>query len=147
MDPNSIANLDPKLRETYERVMGATTPAATAGSANPPILSQADTSAATQTSVNPEAPAVASAETLSSQLSPALPPQPTPQPSGTPPATNTFQAEPTPQPFASPAAINQAAQGQETSSLVRLLYVFGALLFFIVYVFFWIKVFNYKLPF
>jgi hypothetical protein len=49
------------------------------------------------------------------------------------------------QPLSSPATVAQTEGG--TSSVVKLLYVFGGIVFFIVYVFFWIKIFDYQLPF
>ena len=48
------------------------------------------------------------------------------------------------EPLPSPAAVNQAAP-HETSALLKVLYIVGAVIFFAVYTIFWIKVFN--LPF
>lgn len=63
-------------------------------------------------------------------------------PSETPnfaPATSTFT-----QPLPSPASVNQE-EHHETSPLIRVLYIIGAVVFFAIYTIFWIKVFN--LPF
>ncbi len=48
------------------------------------------------------------------------------------------------QPLPSPATVNQAAE-HETSPLLKVLYIIGAVVFFAVYTIFWIKIFN--LPF
>ena|ERR1700722_9054937 len=48
------------------------------------------------------------------------------------------------EPLPSPAAVNQSAP-HETSALLKVLYIVGAVIFFAVYTIFWIKVFN--LPF
>ncbi|HWY79046.1 MAG TPA: hypothetical protein VNW29_01685 [Candidatus Sulfotelmatobacter sp.] len=46
----------------------------------------------------------------------------------------------------SPSEINQATP-HEASSLLRVLYIIGAVIFFAIYTFFWIKVFNLPIPF
>jgi hypothetical protein len=61
----------------------------------------------------------------------------TPQPTT---FTDTMQ-----QPLPSPAAVNQGLQ-KETSPLLRVLYIVGAVIFFIIYTIFWIKIFNLPLP-
>lgn len=48
------------------------------------------------------------------------------------------------QPLPSPAEVNQPAH-HETSALLRVLYIIGAVIFFAIYTIFWVKVFN--LPF
>lgn len=48
------------------------------------------------------------------------------------------------QPLPSPAEVNQSAH-HESSALLRVLYIVGAVVFFAIYTIFWIKVFN--LPF
>jgi hypothetical protein len=48
------------------------------------------------------------------------------------------------QPLPSPAEVNNAGP-QETSPLLRVLYIVGAVVFFAIYTIFWVKVFN--LPF
>jgi hypothetical protein len=48
------------------------------------------------------------------------------------------------QPLPSPSSVNQASEHQ-TSPLLKVLYIIGAVIFFAIYTIFWIKVFN--LPF
>ncbi len=165
MDPKSIANLDPKLRETYERVMGntSTTPSASPASTDNQPAQLSSTPGGSELSATPPTPVapppdfstpVSPEPQLSSTLSaPASPPsygaptQPAPAYS---PVDNGLSAasQPSPiepmQPLSSPAAV---AATQGTSSVVKLLYIFGGFVFFVVYVFFWIKIFNYQLPF
>lgn len=49
------------------------------------------------------------------------------------------------QPLPSPADVTQANTPKETSPLLRVLYIVGAVVFFAIYTIFWVKVFN--LPF
>lgn len=60
------------------------------------------------------------------------------------PSTATMEQPITTQPLPSPAEVNQAAQ-HESSALLRVLYIVGAVVFFAIYTIFWVKVFN--LPF
>ena len=131
MDPQSANNLDPKLKATYDRVMGTTT--APAGG---PVPVQP----------TPGVPPVAS------QVPAA---QPTPAPTGaTPPPplptdVLSFQAA-IQQPAAQPAATPAAPIGvipQQTSTLLKALYIIGGVVFFVIYTIVWIKIFNLPLPF
>lgn len=145
MDPKTLSNLDPKLRETYERVMG---------SAGPTGTQPAET----------VAPPPAPADGATQLSSPPAAPPPIPTPTATPvdaslsqpvtpaaPGTNPFQtpviAVNEPAPLPSPASVNQNAESGTASPLVRILYIVGAIVFFAVYTFFWMKVFNLQLPF
>lgn len=218
MDPKTLANLDPKLRETYERVMGGAsanpggmnTPAAANGSM-PPALSgnplptvsatpaapanggsvmfdampNSNTSPSTDAKT-PEAPLAAN-PTAGAVSNPA--PTPPPAPTSPAPAAAT---NPTPdagaslmnqpiqpaelaslqtsltgnplaenkeplqlskplQPLPSPASINQpaaaAAAAKAPSGTIKVLYFIAAIVFFIVYAVFWLKIFHYPLPF
>lgn len=153
MDPKSIANLDPKLRETYERVMGAapTAPASPDNQASP--MSPSPTPAAPtpppdfSSPVSPEPQLSAPLSSSTVQATGASIPAST---SYTPADLGLSAAsQPSPggdmQPLTSPAAVAQSSQG--TGSLIKILYIFGGIVFFVVYVFFWIKIFNYQLPF
>jgi hypothetical protein len=163
MDPKSIANLDPKLRETYERVMGNTAPA-TPAAATPaaPPAPEAPVSAvsppAMETASPTPPPDLSAPVSPDAQLSPVLPSEPSPSLSA--PANASFNTSPfgtpsTPgmdnqatvmQPLMSPASAAQAAPGGK-GSLIKVIYIFGGIVFFVVYIFFWIKIFNYQLPF
>lgn len=170
MDPKSIANLDPKLRETYERVMGSSGPVAPAAPLAPSAdggvsasIADASTSISPgfppvqpESSVTPPPPdlsvPVSPEPQLSNALSSTQPVNPN-IPASTPytPADLGLSgaSQPTPaaemQPLASPATVAQTAQG--SSSLIKILYIFGGIVFFVVYVFFWVRIFNYQLPF
>lgn len=142
MDPKALSNLDPKLRETYERVMGTQAPAATT-----PSISAAP--ASTPLAANDGAPVTASPQLSSppplTGASPfsAPPVQPVNpwQASGTAAAATPFAAPG--QSLPSPASIT--GQTKAASPVLRVLYIVGAVIFFVVYTIFWIKVF--KLPF
>jgi len=55
-----------------------------------------------------------------------------------------MSTEPMTQPLPSPSTVNQP---HETSALLKVLYIVGSVIFFAVYTFFWIKVFNLPVPF
>ncbi len=176
MDPKSLSNLDPKLRETYERVMG------TQGTA----LANPGTSTVPSATTNPP-PAASSSEAGSPPsadmfaVNPIPPPSPTAS-AGSSPAIDTsalatsvqpnqaadlaalqptlagapspVSQEPVaelskpPQPLPSPASINQAVKTNASPSpIIRVLYFIAGIIFFVVYAFFWLKIFNYPLPF
>lgn len=107
MDPKSLSAIDPKLKETYERVMGTSVP-------------QAQQAAPENTPVTP-APPVADV------------PEP-PFPSNNSP----FMSSSAPLP-------NPATMNQNASPMLKIAYIVGGVIFFIVYTIFWIKIFN--LPF
>ncbi len=179
MDPKTLAGLDPKLRETYEKVMGTAAsanpqPASPAPSAPtaiisntpipPPVMPQAPTEpkpADTAESAIPAAPAEQKTDVLSSSLeaNPGLSAQPVqpadlsnlqPSLSGSPLPGNESAAilnKPL-QPLPSPASVNhQAAQTGGTSGVLKIVYIIAGVIFFIVYAIFWMKIFNFPLPF
>jgi len=144
MDPKTLSNLDPKLRETYERVMGSAS-AAEPGSTPAPGATAPTQPAATIPAAESPIPTPSASHVVepTPTLSPATPVMPATEP-------NPFQtpvmpaAEPPPLP--SPASVNQMTD-QNASPLIRILYIVGAIVFFIVYTFFWTKVFNLQWPF
>ena len=180
MDPKSFAHLDPKLKETYARVMGTTTGTSDASQnaavpqvpTDPTPTTFAPTS---DTPVDPAVPALSVAPETSppaenidtstppnssffSNPSPAmdgLSSTPVEQQAAQTPITpytpasgletqNAPAEEPFSQPLPSPASVNHE-ELHEPSSLLKVLYIVGAVLFFAIYTIFWIKVFN--LPF
>jgi hypothetical protein len=223
MDPKSIAHLDPKLQETYARVMGTpTSPAPTAAPQSVPADQNApaeptaptDTASVDFSAMNavptdatpsladipqettpangsepslfsvsppltdPHAPSDLSANSsfftnptpaqseppaldAFSPLSSVTPTEPadtamasdatagTPVTPYTPAGATDNQVQPAQQPFAqplpSPADVNQTAAHHETSPLLKVFYIIGAVVFLAIYTIFWIKVFN--LPF
>jgi hypothetical protein len=190
MDPKSFAHLDPKLKETYARVMGTTTgtgdasqnatvpqaptdpnvttfdptPAAPITSVDEPTLSSSpDTSLSSQTqdtSTPPNSsffsnPSPATTDTPQMPAMDGLSSTPVDQQAAQTPITpytpaagletqNAPAGEPFSQPLPSPASVNHE-DPHEVSSLLKVLYIVGAVLFFAIYTIFWIKVFN--LPF
>ncbi len=133
MDPTSLSNLDPKLKDTYERVMGTSTPA-------PADASAPTTPTASQTLAD-SAPA-ADSSTTENTLSP-LPENTSPASAEPHPETVTINQPLPPTPAAS--AIIDKPHGH--SGLIVVFYVLGAIVFFVIYIFFWAKIFNIALPF
>lgn len=146
MDPKTLSNLDPKLRETYERVMGSTnSPGATASTPTPPPVDGGASATATPPPI-PTPTASPVDATLSSTPEPAVAPQASPAPGNNPFQTPVVAVN-EPAPLPSPASVNQNVQTGGASPLVRVLYIFGAIVFFAVYTYFWMRVFNLQLPF
>ncbi|HSW47998.1 MAG TPA: hypothetical protein VLG67_02855 [Candidatus Saccharimonadales bacterium] len=134
MDPQSLSNLDPKLKETYDRVMGA--PSAAPGSSPLPdssIMPQPSADAAQPANPTPSASLENTANATADSLSP-IPEQQ--------PQTVTINQ---PLPQSSSSAIVTKPHGH--SGLIRIFYILGAIVFFVIYVFFWVKIFNVSLPF
>lgn len=155
MDPASLSNLDPKLKETYERVMGTTTPADTSTPPPPPVdgAVSPEQTADSAPSPDPVTPAT-SVDTMTSS------PQSAPADGlsatlSTPPTQNAVADSDQPQ----TVTINQPIPTQAAPSnilpqqphghlgLIKIFYVLGATVFFVIYVFFWMKIFNFSLPF
>ena len=155
MDPNSLTNLDPKLRETYERVMGTSTPAPTT-----PLPQAADATPAATTDI--------ASKPATDALSTPVAPDPTnplspaePMTSATPPSDGLSQPvvaeSPLSQEQPQNVTINQPLPDPTAGviinkphghmGLIRVFYILGAIVFFIIYMFFWIKIFNIKIPF
>jgi len=148
MDPKTLNNLDPKLKETYDRVMGTTTPgtpaapsATPAATTPPPVANPHPTGAMNVDITQAQTNAGAAPEM----------PQAAPTPSYN--ADNLrFQAAIQQTPVAGgtgaiPVGGAVANMPGQPSSLLRILYVIGAIVFFVVYTFVWIKLFNLPLPF
>ncbi len=144
MDPKALANLDPKLRETYERVMGASaggaTPSAPADSPAKPAGGPIDTFSTTPPIPTPgpvmfdatPSPSTPVAQ-MPAPVSPAAPvppvingngadktvnPSPTPPPPVAPVQENTGPAAPvSPMPDAAANPLDQPIQPAELASL------------------------------
>lgn len=111
MDPKTLAGLDPKLRETYERVMGAqsaaSSPTAATTAASPTIaadapLPQPTIVAPTVTEMAPQMTSVPDMPPVTIPTAP--PPIPEPKPESTPAAPITAPAIPDPVPASTPPA-------------------------------------------
>lgn len=107
---NKASALDPKLKETYDRIMGT----AVNPSAPPSAMAQPAVAAA---------PPQAAAQTIRPAFAPAQPSQPL-------------------QPLA-----RVSPEKQTTGKMLPIVFVVVAVIFFIAYAIFWVKLFNVKLPF
>ncbi|OGH25098.1 MAG: hypothetical protein A3B47_03315 [Candidatus Levybacteria bacterium RIFCSPLOWO2_01_FULL_39_24] len=142
MDPQKLSQLDPKLREAYQRVMGTTIPTPPAA----PIQTQAPP------------PSIPSDPTQIPQPQPIINPQsqavPMPESVPTQPATNFVQMNsevpapaqnfttPPPMPLAQTMAVKK-----KSGIIMPILFGFAALVFIAIYTLFWTKIFNFNLPF
>ncbi len=173
MDPKSIANLDPKLRETYERVMGTAAPSPSSNASVPPASPSTPvdnfatfSSPATPQGQDTSTPATSAPLTVDDLTAGIKTNSTTPQPGELPPSQNPASPDTslvtpyTPQgsvdqnqvasaseSFSAPASVNHAVQTDGPSVLIRVLYLIGAIIFFAVYTVFWIKVFGLKFLF
>jgi hypothetical protein len=139
MDPQTQTNLDPKLKETYDRVMGTTTapaggqPPAAAPSTPPPAPQAAPVDANAGTTP----PAAADASQNASSSIPQTPYT----------ADNlSFQAA-IQTPVNTQVPLGGVVAPRQSTSMLRILYIVGAVVFFVVYTFVWVKIFNLPLPF
>ncbi len=149
MDPASLSNLDPKLRETYERVMGANGSAAAAPT---PPTPPTDSTTATP-AVDPASATAATA------------PKEEDAPQAPVSLDDINKREAAPVQESSPASdqpqtvtINQPLPAQAESNIItppphghggllKVFYVLGGAVFFAIYVLFWMKILNVSLPF
>lgn len=164
MDPKQQLNqLDPKLQEAYNRVMGtasnAGTPASNAASPTPPA-------APAQNNPQPQPP---SFQPVAPTPPPTQPVTPIPQPQTIPTPPAPIQPTPSTPPPQTPdtvaatisiggqgltatggpsgfVASAQAAPGKK-HGVSPVILLFGALVFFLVYTLVWVKVFNLSVPF
>lgn len=120
MDPKMPSNLDPKLKEAYERVMGTTIPKPSA----PPTP-------AAPSSPNP------TAQIPTVEPTPQTPP--TPAPSAAPQTMANVGT--------TPSAFVANPQKGKSGGISPVIIFLGLLVFFIVYALFWLKFFNVSLPF
>lgn len=166
MDPQKLSQLDPKLREAYQRVMGTPIPQPQVPPAQAQIP-QPDPTPAPQPQPEPTTPP----QTPPQQQEPFFIPQPETPPAGGPqPQATTQQAssnftqmnsevaaapiEPQTQNanfsnFATPPAMPQAQTMaiKKKSGIMPVLYVIVGVVFLVVYTLFWTKIFNFQLPF
>lgn len=119
MDPNALSHLDPKLRETYERVMGASKPSDPPSTPFPAPIDGPGRDSATLPDINA-------------------------QENDLEPLTQTVNIS---QPLESINQIKNAGETHGHKGLMQIFYILGTSVFFIVYVFFWLKIFNIPLPF
>jgi len=136
MDPKALGNLDPKLKETYDRVMGAAPAPGTATPTAAPATPLATPGTQAAPTVAPAAPQPTTAN-VPSYTADNLKFQAAIQQA--PPATGAAAAAPV-------AGVMPTVQ-HKTPPLLTSLYIIGAIVFFVVYAYFWAKIFNLPLPF
>lgn len=165
MDPKNSSTLDPKLKETYERIMGTPVPATPtptdAPAATPVPGNPATDPSVPQINVNPtpSAPATPaiSPEPATPIISPTYAPMGAPaqiQPADQPDPVSSLPEQHTVLQQATPIAAMVAKPGvviggktEGKSGMLPILLGVGAIIFLIVYTFFWVKFFNFPLPF
>lgn len=155
-DPNQLSSsspLSPGLNQPLADTgpNPGTGPTITTSDPNTMFSSPLNTPASTEPAADPNSPATSSFFSNSSPATmdptqsanaPIEAPVTPYVPEGTMPAPAADGAYT--QPLPSPSSVNQTS-GHETSALLKVLYIIGAVIFFAVYTIFWIKVFN--LPF
>lgn len=143
MNPKSVNDLDPKLREVYERVMGSNfTPKSSAQAQNtpqPPAQPQADPQPlAPNPSPEPNTPLMQTTQVFTQNPQPLEPapaqPEPEKQETQSPPSdpasifTQSPSSTPTPQ--------------KKKLNMLPILFAVGAIVFFGAYIIIWAKVFG-----
>lgn len=166
MDPQKLSQLDPKLREAYQRVMGTPIPTPQTAPQAAPVQTQTPPPPIEPTIPTPAIPDPIPAPTTI----------PTPEPTQVPPpAIEVPQAIPTPEPsipepqptmpnnfvqmnsevaaapvspnFSTPAPQTQTIAIKKKNHILPILMGITIVVFLIIYTLFFIKIFNFKLPF
>ena len=133
MDTKQLNQLDPKLKETYERIMGTKT---TPSSPLKPVQPQA----IQPPSPSPKTPSIfpASAFQVAQPQQPPTPKLFQPSLANQTQATTTIQSDvqtPKPQPILQPALLRK-----KSNKMTNLLIVIGGIIFILVYALVWIKI-------
>jgi hypothetical protein len=170
MDPQKLSQLDPKLRDAYQRVMGTAVPepqappapkaqsfpSAGGGPASTPAFNTTSTAPVVPT----EQPSVVSpAPEAVTTTQPIINPQTQSVPMADPNAPQTnpnftqmnsgLAAAPTTNysNFAAPTPQTQAGVLKKKNPMMPVLFAIAGLVFIVIYTLFWAKIFNLKLPF
>ncbi|HEX7042483.1 MAG TPA: hypothetical protein VF189_04490 [Patescibacteria group bacterium] len=143
MDPKQTAQLDPKLKEAYDRVMGTPT------TQQVPTIPNAPTVPSPQVSPSPQDPTMPSmTQTPAPSLSPSMPASNPPLPVAPvvmPHSTETIKiGGGNPQPVASPQGMVAKPTKKGISPVILIL---GAVVFLVAYTLFWVKFLNVPIPF
>ncbi|OGH17114.1 MAG: hypothetical protein A3C22_00565 [Candidatus Levybacteria bacterium RIFCSPHIGHO2_02_FULL_37_10] len=130
MDPKKPADLDPKLKEIYDRVMGTNVP---------------------QTTSSPEPPPAISSELPISSIEQPIqqPTAPTPPPIDATGAITSTHPEQIKQEIVkidSKTEENKTTK-QNNSQVLPVFFVIGGIIFLVFYTIFWFKYFNVPIPF
>lgn len=144
MDPQKLSQLDPKLRDAYQRVMGTTIPEPRAAP---------DPTSVPQPQPEPEPTSAFTSEPQSAPLAPQQEAIPMPQPAiPTQQASNFVQMNsevPTPVAganFTTPVQAQTMAI-KKKSGMKPILIAIVVLVLIAVYTLFWTRIFNFKIPF
>lgn len=132
-----LAGLDPKIQETYHRVMSIQTPS---GNPVPPVQ-------------NPQSPPVVPQSPIASPIQ-QTPPQFMPAaPEQSPPTMAVEKEEPvtitipTPPPTINEANSQVFNSKKKAGQVSPIIMIMGVMIFFAVYTLVWVKIFNARLPF
>ncbi len=165
MDPQKLSQLDPKLREAYQRVMGTSIPQPQvapiqAQTPPPPPMPTPDPTPNPAPEPEPipnEAPAKKEDPTPSIQepsvTQPEISPPPEPTASNFVQMNSEVAAAPVTTETSSPnfsapiATPTQTIAVKKKNSMMPILILIGGLILLIGYAYFWIKIFNLKIPF
>lgn len=133
MNPKGVNNLDPKLRETYERVMGTTFRSSTPSEPQQPVAPQ------------PKAPVFTTTPVSDPVSNPSLNTQPEMVQSPSFKTQDPFTDPPTPpsEVFSKSAPVNNPVPTvKKKNNLMPIVLIFGGLVFFVIYGAVWAKVFG-----
>ena len=133
MDPKKLSQLDPKLQEAYNKVM-ATPVATTTAPAGATVSVSTQTTTTQQPAAHPTTPPT-------TPLSP--PPLPTLTPIGGSTKTSTTTVI---KPGAQAAPVGMIAKNG-SGGVSPVILAVAAVIFFLVYALFWVKFFNFPVPF
>lgn len=134
MDPKKLSGIDPKLQEAYNRIMATPTPA------NQPQSGQANP----QSSAKPSAAAEQPATNHAASSGQPIPPQPLP--TLTPIDSHSNNKTPSTKPNNNAhAAVGMVAKSG--SGVPTVVLIVAAVIFFLVYTLFFIKLFGVSVPF
>lgn len=164
MDPQKLSQLDPKLRDAYQRVMGTPIPAPvqvqTPPMPTPPMPDPNPVPPAPQPEPPMPPPAGGPTPPIQEPSSIPTPPEPAiPQPEPSipqqpPVAANNYvqmnsqiPSTPISANFSVPMPQAQTIAIKKKSGMMPLLIGASALVFLVVYTLFWTKLFNFKIPF
>lgn len=142
MDPQKLSQLDPKLRDAYQRVMGTPIPPpATPPIQEPPVQPEPSTP---QSPVSEPQPAIPKPQPPTPQ--PAISPEPPVQASSFG-QMNSEVAVPSSPNFSAPMPQAQTMTVKKKNGMMPILIGIAGLFFVAIYTLFWAKIFNFKLPF
>ena len=152
MDPQKLSQLDSKLRDAYQRVMGtpilqSQTPPPPAGGPTPPMP---DPTPAPPPQPEPQPPAPTGGPTPSTEEppaapQPAIPPAPEPAMPILPPAQSSNFVQMNSEVGAMPS--QTIPLKKKNGIMMPILIGIAGLAFVAIYTLFWTKIFNFKLPF